>query len=222
MLVTFFEAISNLSSEEKVFALLGIVVLIWLGIRISSGDNLKTLQASAKSPKLLLTFFIATVVFGILLTKQAEPLISAEFEYPIVQFELAKTKVQAENIVSYWEDSENLISVIKNQIRLDFAFPFFYSGFLAIAALQLIRTKKENRSFELFGLVAILSIFAGIFDLVENSFLLMFLERASDLNIQTAFWAAINKFALLFISIVIILFAGYIPVAIDFFRHENN
>ncbi len=122
--------------------------------------------------------------------------------YHIVAFELSKTPQRAQQIINAW-DTEG-VGVARINTIIDFFFILAYASFGYFASLAL--TEKHDSSFikKVGKVMARGMVIAALFDVVENGAMLQTLYgNVSDAFIQSAYWFALLKFAI--IGIVIIL-----------------
>lgn len=143
--------------------------------------------------------FIATLFMVGVMQFQGKPL--KDLGAHIVQFELAKTPLNAEKMMHIWGESG--ISTAQWNTYIDFIFIAAYASLGYFCSLLL--TEKSPNPFIL-GLgrtMAFSMVLAGLFDIIENLFMLKTLEN-TILNLYTegAYWFAVFKFGIIGIVIL--------------------
>jgi hypothetical protein len=127
----------------------------------------------------------------------------------IIDLEFADTSQRVYELLSRWD-----ISMVKMNIWLDFIFIICYVLFLSLAAEACALQWPENSMPKQAGLfLARIAYAAGIFDVVENLFMLQTVEKNfTDLSLQLTFYCAAIKFML--IAFILIYFIVSLPLVI--------
>jgi hypothetical protein len=165
--------------------------------------------------KLLLPFFlVGTVVMMLVMTKTGSSLKTPSTPMGIIDLEFAWNVDKVDGVISAWAPSSgsNNIRTAKLNTWWDFAFLFFYTGFLFLACKGI--ASKHKGWFGKAGLtIAKLAIAAGILDILENLGMLLILDGKGSAAIALATTCvSIIKWAFALIAVLYVLsgFAGLV------------
>ena len=124
----------------------------------------------------------------------------------IVQFELAKTILTAQQIMNNW--GVEGISKAQLSIYLDFVFIFLYAWSISLGC-KVSSAFSSNNNLVAAGVFFSRAIwFAGSCDIVENFSMLFTLANINELTVSMAFYFAIIKFSIVGISLLLIFFSS--------------
>jgi len=131
--------------------------------------------------KLVNTLFvvIGTIVMAYVMQRIGLPLKTADTPFGILNLEFAFNSNQASAIRWSWlyAHSENLrlTTIAIRHTWLDFVFIFFYSFFLFSGCLM-VSNSFSGKIMEFGKLIAVSSLYAGFFDILENVGILLMLK----------------------------------------------
>jgi len=157
--------------------------------------------------KIKLFLLGATLFLFLLLRLQGEGLIQPYANKGIVSLEFAYTAEKTAAVVEGWK-ADGLLKKASNNILIDFLFiPFYSMLFYTLAGS--ISVRLAGKASSLGVLLAFFSLIAGVFDAIENMFMLtsMHLFSSDFTSIITAILAAL-KFLLLALALLYIIFFG--------------
>lgn len=167
--------------------------------------TMKVMKYLEKSPsnKILIIFSIIGIIIFILINQLVfETLKVIVPDYSILDLEFAWTKDKVSLIFSTWGNSGIYYQLLGTY--WDFLYIFGYSSFMF--SLILLVARQVSGKFKFIGMwISLFPIIAGIFDCIENAFLLMMMnDLASIPLILPLISSSIStiKFSLLFIGIV--------------------
>ena len=123
----------------------------------------------------------------------------------IVQFELAGTTSVATEIINAWEPEG--VAKAKTSTYLDFIYIIFYSAAIALGC----RVAATYSKVQTLGKIAVgffvLTIIAGLCDVIENIAMLQTLNEVTQATVSLAAYCAAIKFTLLFVAMLFVLVA---------------
>ncbi len=162
--------------------------------------------------KYLLVFAVLTVFFMVVFVFIDAPLVSPSAPFGIVSYELAGTETAADAILRDW-DSVMGYAVIS--LLMDFVFIPTYVITISLGCILAGHSLKEHDwplvsidSYLVFALIT-----AGVLDIIENTSLLVQIYTLPQTPWpQIAFYAAITKFAFIFIALVYALYGGSVSI----------
>ena len=155
--------------------------------------------------KLLLPFFlIGTIAMVMVMNKTGASLKTESTPMGILDLEFAYTATKTSNIITTWKQTENIHVAIANTYW-DFLFIFFYSGFLFLACKKIAANIKGQVA-KAGKIIAKGAIFAGFFDVLENTGMLLTLNNDGSETIAflTTFFSVI-KWGLVIIAVLYLL-----------------
>lgn len=160
-------------------------------------------------PMLVLTLVVSLLMRGPLQTSAAPA--------GIVSFELAGSETQARAILAAWDAQAR--SFAEYSLRLDFLFLVGYSTTLGLACLWADSVIRARGLPLQFGLPLAWAMWlAALFDALENIALLVVLHgQPQSPWPQIAHWSAIQKFTLILIGLVYVLFGALVWLATRLF-----
>ena len=165
------------------------------------------LEKLKKKPSDLILLIIASIGIIILLVINMlvfEPLANSGLSYGILDFEFAWTKDQILIIFADWESAG--MELQANGVYWDFLYIIGYT--IPLFALILLFTRKLSGKIVDIGLyMSLTPIVAGMFDVVENFFLLVMLNDTNFASFvpMTASISAFIKFSLLLVGAIFFL-----------------
>ncbi len=126
-----------------------------------------------------------TAVMMILMFYTGRPLTTPSTPAGILCLEFAKTESVVDDIISSWKKTSSgtseIVDAAKLNTYLDFIFLFCYSLFLASFCLRLANSLSASKIFaKYFRVLAVLSLMAGLLDVVENTGMLTSLNEAGS------------------------------------------
>lgn len=130
----------------------------------------------------------------------------------IVQFELAKTMVAAQQIISDW--SEQGISKARLSIYLDFVFILLYAWAISLGCKVSTTFSANQNLVTAGGFFSRVIWFAGSCDIIENTAMLFTLSEINELTVSMAFYFAIFKFSIVALALMLII----ISVGVGLFK----
>lgn len=126
----------------------------------------------------------------------------------IVSFELAKDYTKATQIMQAVPISALILNTI-----VDFLFIIAYTTFFFLCCKVLWSRYRSERLKNLGYFFLKLSVVGGMFDIIENTSMLLTLSRSgNEVTTTVSYWAALIKFSVLAIVIAYILIASIILV----------
>lgn len=158
--------------------------------------------------KLLLTFFfIGTLVMIYVMAQSGAVLKTHATPLGILNLEFAYNSTQTKNIIQAWQAASqqgNVQAAIYNTC-FDFLFLFFYAGFLFLACKKIAATTTGPVA-KAGNIIARAALLAGIFDVLENTGMLLTLHgyTANSIAFLTVFFSVI-KWALAIIAVLFVL-----------------
>lgn len=138
----------------------------------------------------------------------------------IVSLELASSTEAAQSIINCWSSSkeDNLIAVAIVNTQIDFLYLLAYGLFFYVCCF-LLSERFSTRWSKVLQYLAIASLLAALFDVVENYFLLETLQYGVDaIHIRITYIAALIKFCLL----VIVACTCLLSIPAAFFKKGNR
>jgi len=133
----------------------------------------------------------------------------------IIDFEWAKTSAHAREILQNWSSKARLYAAFS--LGIDYLFLIFYTLFFILTTYKLT---QHNRSFFRYTAlyISLLFLVAGIFDALENYYLLRILTGSVQASwVQNAYYFSMTKFTFLAIGILYLLLA----LPFRFFRSKS-
>lgn len=122
--------------------------------------------------------------------------------FGIISFELAGNINSSNDIINYWADNNNL-NLAAFSIGFDYLFILFYVSFLIIWTSILSEGFYKQTSKNFASLIMLITVLAGIFDMIENYSLMHVLGRdQNNLWPLLAYYFASMKFVFLTIAIL--------------------
>lgn len=117
--------------------------------------------------------FTGTVIMMFVMIYSGHLLNTTHTPKGIICLELANTYQKVQHILSAWKTSStidnDLISIAKNNTRLDFVFLFLYAFFLFTCCIQLAHSLTQRKIFSTtFYAMAVCALAAGVLDIFEN------------------------------------------------------
>jgi len=151
---------------------------------------------------LLYFTLIGTVLSYVVLFFVDIKLQSGDINFGIVSFELAGNINSSSEIVNNWAVNNNL-SLAAFSIGFDYLFIIFYASFIFIWT-SILSDRFYNKAAKYFAnFIMIITVIAGIFDMIENYSLMQVLSGSQD-----NFWPLIayyfSSFKFIFILIAIL------------------
>jgi hypothetical protein len=149
-----------------------------------------------------------TAVMMIVMFITGRPLTNPSTPKGILCLEFAKTGTAVDGIISSWKKAAGgtnaIVDAAMVNTYLDFIFLFFYSLFLYSFCLRLANSLgKMKNAAKYFRLLAVLSLTAGLLDVMENAGMLTSLNEAgSDEVAMLTAIAAIIKWSLVILIIL--------------------
>ena len=116
--------------------------------------------------KIVIFTAITTAIMAFIVMALFDPLVDGKNGLDVIALQLSFSKDVGENIVSSWN-----IEAFKKWIVLDYIYALSYMLFFASLMLWLARQKGVPS-----GIYPFIAIFAGVFDWIENSLELWFLN----------------------------------------------
>lgn len=172
--------------------------------------NLEKLKEFPRN-KILILITIAAFIIGILISQLLMAPIEAELKgstgYGVIDFEFAWTSEQVDKIFKAWGPEGMKKEVFVTYV--DFVFIPCYSLFMA-GCILLVSRKLEGKTQNMGLYFTIMPFIAGIFDVIENTFLLLMLTNETfvwSLSPFIASLCATIKFSLIFIAIIFFVVA---------------
>ncbi len=170
------------------------------------------------SPRLF--YFFALLAFGMMLLQRSlnAGLTTAAAPANIVSYELARTPDRTVAILKSWQARPEGLVRAARSLWWDFLFLFAYGGFFALACRRIGNGLGGfHPAWWTWGRrLAVAALAAAVFDLVENTALLLNLDYFREDGVVSpplaalAFWAALLKFLLLLPVIAYCLTGGVI------------
>lgn len=162
--------------------------------------------------KYLLLFAALTVFFMVVFAFIDAPLVSSSAPFGIVSYELAGTENAAGAILWDWDSVTNYAVI---SLLVDFVFIPTYVITISLGCILAGRSLNEHgwplASIDRYLVFALIT--AGILDIIENTSLLIQIFTLPQTPWpQIAFYAAIIKFALIFIALVYALYGGSVSI----------
>jgi len=177
--------------------------------------NLEKLKEFPRN-KILILITIVAFIIGILISQLIMAPIEAELKgstgYGVIEFEFAWTSEQVNKIFNAWGSEGKKKEVFVTYI--DFIFILCYSLFMA-GCILLVTRKLEGKTQKMGLYFTIMPFIAGIFDVIENIFLLLMLTNETfvwSLSPFIASLCATIKFSLLFLAIIFFIVALIIVI----------
>ena len=152
--------------------------------------------------QVVVTLGIITTILFITLNRIDIHLQTSAAPKGIVSFELARTLAQTEAILDSWNTDARLYAALS--LGIDYLFLVLYSSFLFLLISKVSHTTENPAWIERFGnYIAQLQILAGVFDALENYFLLRLLfGMYSEIFSKLAFLFASLKFGFIALGIL--------------------
>ena len=122
--------------------------------------------------KIVMLSMITTIILGTIVMLFVDPLIDGGNGFDVIALQLSFDKAAAQEIVSSWD-----ISAFRKWIIMDYLYAMSYMIFFASLILWL-----EKRKGLAHGYVSIIALCAGIFDWIENSLELWFLQDTESFS----------------------------------------
>ncbi|MDH5599331.1 MAG: hypothetical protein OEY34_09405 [Cyclobacteriaceae bacterium] len=157
-----------------------------------------------KNRKIILSFLILFIISFIGMQYTGSFLKNAISPMGILSFEFAKTSFQIHSIIINWELLNRMNWVYRN-MYIDFVFIIAYSGLFWQLILYVCSSDRLNR------ILVFLPFIAGLFDVIENIFLLTMLGGTfiGELS-RVTFYVATLKFIVIGMVLIFILFRSVI------------
>lgn len=182
---------------------------------------LDKLKETPKSRFLLMMFIAGFLLFLIINFTVFQPLGAAVTEYNILDYEFAWTPEQVIIIFATWGTNGMILQAAG--IYWDFLYIMGYGSFAFSGVLLVAR--KLSRTWQILGLyVTFIAILAGLFDIIENIFLLVMLFEPSSIISAVPAIAGIMatmKFSALLIALLYFI-SGLMIVIIQMVRNKKN
>ncbi len=161
--------------------------------------------------KIKLFLLGATLFFFLVLRFQGADLVRSYSPGGIVSLEIAPSAKATSEVLNGFT-ADGLVTTARQNIFIDFFFILFYSMLFYTLAGS-ISVRMTGRAATAGVLLAFLSLIAGLFDVIENIFMLLATYGwYNDLTaVLTAFFAS-AKFLLLFIALLYIIPCGLIVI----------
>lgn len=149
-------------------------------------------------------FFLGTIAMMFVMVKTGSTLKTAAAPMGILDLEFAYNTDKTTPIINSWIRTDN-ISAAKINTYWDFAFLFFYAGFLFLACKKIAANSRGSVS-KAGNMIAKASILAGLLDVLENAGMLLTLNNqgSSTIAFATTFFSVI-KWALAIIAVLYVL-----------------
>lgn len=160
--------------------------------------------------KLIWLLLITTLSFAVIMNFLGAALKNEIARSGIIAFELAKDFSISQKILNSWDSVTQLYAAFG--LGFDYLFLCSYSCFFALLCFKLAdRFASRNTILASIGLyLAYLQFLAGIFDSLENYFLIELLFGSQNRNFPLfAYYSASAKFILIFTAIVYNLFSWF-------------
>lgn len=143
--------------------------------------------------------FIIVLLLEVLVFLPIEATVST---YGILDYEFAWTSRKVEAILSVWG-----IDDINSQVTAIYWDFLFIVGYVSLAfGLIVIALRKSEKKIQTIGIyVAITPFLTGVFDIIENVFLLVMADKPASVSNFNSFSASLSatlKFGLLFVGII--------------------
>jgi uncharacterized integral membrane protein len=175
-------------------------------------------------PKSRILYFITITGFLIVLLVEIFvfiPIEAAISGYGILDYEFAWTSSQVENIFSVWGDSG-----IDKQITAIYWDFFFIAGYVSLAfgLITIVLRRSKNRVETIGTFITLTPFLTGIFDVIENSFLILMTKTPTSVSNPLPFITSLSatvKFGFLFVAIIYFVIALLI-VLINKLKKKNT
>jgi hypothetical protein len=128
----------------------------------------------------------------------------------IIQFELAKDIITAQNIINAW--GSDGIGQARLSIYLDFVFLILYSWSIYLGCKVSCDFASNEWMKNIGQYLAKIIWFAGSCDFIENTAMLITLNTVNELTVLMAYYFALFKFTIVAVSLVFILLAFLVGV----------
>lgn len=123
----------------------------------------------------------------------------------IVQFEMAGTTSIATEIITNW--GPDGVAMAKTSTYLDFIYLLLYSAAIALGCRAAASYSKNDIFIKVGPALALLTLIAGLCDVIENIAMLKSLNEIDQTVVSVAYYFAATKFTILFIALLFILIA---------------
>lgn len=146
-----------------------------------------------------------------------KPLQIPETTSGIIALELAPTSAKASAVIAAWQHASepniNIINSAKLNTWLDFAFLFFYCGFLCSCLLLLAARLSSKISMLLERAVPVM-LFAGLMDIFENAGMLLTMHGfSSDIVVKMTFISSVVKWIIVLATLLLLIYASILYIS---------
>jgi hypothetical protein len=161
-------------------------------------------NSKSKNKKLFVVLLILTLVSIFIMQHFDSQLKTTTSPKGIISFEFAKNIDESIKIIDVWKEKDVLKAADSN-LKYDFVFAFTYITFISL--LLFLVTNKRKKSIKIIGKTLVWAmLFVAFLEIIENISLLQLLAGNIKQTWATiAYYAAIPKFSITFLSIFYVL-----------------